>query len=168
MSAPYVGEIRMFAGNFAPLGWELCHGQLLPISENDTLFVLIGTTYGGDGQSTFGLPDLRGRIPIHQSANNQLASSFGTESVTLTVSQIPGHNHSFLSNGSSSSTPNPIGSVPGRNAATDQYTTDNSVGFVTMAPNMVSNSGGNQPHDNMMPFLCINFIISLYGIFPTQ
>jgi microcystin-dependent protein len=167
MSAPYVGEIRMFAGNFAPLGWELCHGQLLSISENDVLFNLIGTTYGGDGQETFALPDLRGRVPIHQSSNNQLASAFGTESVTLTVQQIPSHNHVFLSNGSSSSTPNPIGAFPGRNASADQYTTDGSVGFVTMAPNMVSSVGGSQPHDNMMPFLCINFIISLFGIYPT-
>ena len=168
MSAPYVGEIRMFAGNFAPAGWMLCQGQLLPISEYETLFVLIGTTYGGDGQSTFGLPDLRGRVPIHQSNTYTLGQTFGAEEVTLTPSQIPSHNHTVIANGSGSSTPTPLGSVPGRNPSADQYTTDNSVGFVNLHPNTVQPVGGNQPHENMMPFLCINFIISMFGVFPQQ
>lgn len=168
MSAPYVGEIRMFAGNFAPAGWMTCEGQLLPISEYEVLFQLIGTIYGGDGQNTFALPDLRGRVPIHQSMANQIGASFGNESVTLTINQIPTHTHVPVANGSGSSTPIPVGSVPGRNPSADQYTTDDSVGFVNMHPNMVQPVGGNQPHENMMPFLCVNFIISMFGIFPQQ
>lgn len=158
----------MFAGNFAPAGWQFCEGQLLQINENDTLFSLIGTTYGGDGQSTFALPDLRGRVPVHFSTTTPFASSFGVEEVTLTVNQIPSHSHNVVANGSTSSTPSPAGSVPGRNASADQYTTDDSVGYVNMNPSMVNPVGGSQPHNNMMPFLCINYIISLFGIYPSQ
>ncbi len=157
----------MFAGNFAPSGWMLCAGQLLPISEYETLFQLIGTTYGGDGQDTFALPNLQGRIPIHQSPNNTLGTSFGSESVTLITSQIPIHNHVPVANGRGSSTPVAVGSVHGRNPSADQYTTDDSVGFVNLNTNSVLPAGGNQPHDNMMPFLCVNFIISMFGIFPS-
>lgn len=166
MSAPYVGEIRMFAGNFAPAGWMLCEGQLLPISENEVLFNLIGTTYGGDGQSTFALPNLASRIPMHFSNNYVIGESFGNEEVTLTTQQIPVHNHAVLANAGSSSTSSPVGAVLGRNAATDQYTTDDSVGFNNLSPNVIGLVGGSQPHNNMMPFLCINFIISLFGIYP--
>lgn len=157
----------MFAGNFAPAGWMFCDGQLLPISEYETLFQLIGTTYGGDGQSTFSLPDLRGRVPIHFSSTYQLAESFGSESETLTVNQIPNHNHSVIANGTSASSPSPKGTLPARNPAADQYTTDTSVGFVNLHPGTVALTGGSQPHENMMPFLGIHFIISLFGIFPT-
>src|SRR5439155_23356765 len=111
MAQPYVGEIRMFAGNFAPAGWMFCEGQLLPISENQTLFQLIGTTYGGDGQSTFALPDLRGRIPLHQGNGFILAENGGAEEVTLTVSQIPTHTHPFLATSDAASTATPSGSV---------------------------------------------------------
>src|SRR6187397_2000728 len=111
MAQPYVGEIRMFAGNFAPAGWMFCEGQLLPISENETLFQLIGTTYGGDGQSTFALPDLRGRVPIHQGANFTLAETGGAETITLTVQQIPAHNHAFLGSTSTANDGSPGGNV---------------------------------------------------------
>lgn len=157
----------MFAGNFAPAGWMFCDGQLLPISENETLFQLIGTTYGGDGQATFALPDLRGRVPMHFSGTYPLAQSFGTEAETLTVNQIPNHTHGVVTNGTSASTPSPKGALPARNPSADQYTTDTSVGFVNLHPNTVGQTGGSQPHENMMPFLGINFIISLFGIFPS-
>src|SRR3954468_11148073 len=111
MAQPYVGEIRVFAGNFAPAGWMFCEGQLLPISENETLFQLIGTTYGGDGQSTFGLPDLRGRLPIHQGNGTVLAETGGAEEITLTVSQIPSHTHPMLANNTQGSTPTPGNTV---------------------------------------------------------
>src|SRR5947209_10197062 len=112
MAQPYVGEIRIFAGNFAPAGWMFCEGQLLPISENETLFQLIGTTYGGDGQSTFGLPDLRGRIPLHQGNGFTLAETGGVETVTLTVSQIPAHTHAYLGSNNPANTTSPANNVP--------------------------------------------------------
>lgn len=165
MAQPYVGEIRMFAGNFAPAGWMLCQGQLLSISENETLFNLIGTTYGGDGQSTFALPDLSGRIPVHQGNGYVLAQTGGSESVTLTVNQIPSHSHSVLATTNTASSSVPAGNVPAQSTLIDLYATaDPSTNF---APNTLSSVGGSQPHDNMMPFLSINFIISLYGIFPS-
>lgn len=168
MAIPYVGEIRMFAGNFSPVGWLFCEGQLLPIAENETLFQLIGTTYGGDGQTTFGLPDLRGRIPVHFGDGYSMAETFGTETVTLTTAQIPSHSHSFLVSSSNGGVTNPSGSLLARNAATDGYSDDTSAGLVALNPNSISSTGGSQPHNNMAPFICVSFIISLYGIFPTQ
>lgn len=168
MGIPYVGEIRMFAGNFPPAGWMFCSGQLLPISENETLFQLIGTTYGGDGESTFALPNMQGRVPIHQGNGFVLAESGGVESVTLTVSQIPSHSHPFLCNDSSGGSTSPSGSVLGRNASADAYTSDTSGGLIALNPGSINPAGGSQPHENMAPFLCLSFIISLFGIFPTQ
>lgn len=169
MGQPYVGEIRMFAGNFNPAGWMFCDGALLPISENETLFQLIGTTYGGDGQSTFGLPDLRGRVPIHMGtgpglSSYVLAENGGVESVTITQNQMPVHNHTPLaSNTGASDTP-----------ANNFWATSTSGKPYTAAPPTVlmnagtmSPTGGSQPHDNMIPFLCVNYIISLFGIFPS-
>ncbi len=167
MAQPYVGEIRMFAGNFAPAGWMFCDGQLLPISENETLFNLIGTTYGGDGQTTFALPDLRGRIPIHQGNGFTLAETVGAEEVTLTVAHIPNHTHSFAANDSSGGATSPSGTVLARNAAVDAYSNDTSGGLSALNPGAVSPTGGSQPHSNMAPFLCLSFIISLFGIFPS-
>ena len=167
MGIPYVGEIRMFAGNFAPAGWMFCSGQILPISENETLFQLIGTTYGGDGQSTFALPNLQGRIPIHQGNGFVLAETGGVESVTLTVNQIPVHSHAFLCNDSSGGGTSPAGSVLSRNASADAYTADTSTGLVALHPGSIQPTGGSQPHENMAPFLCLSFIISLFGIFPS-
>jgi microcystin-dependent protein len=165
MAQPYVGEIRMFAGNFAPAGWMFCEGQLLPISENETLFQLIGTTYGGDGESTFGLPDLRGRIPIHQ-GTNILAQTGGSEEVTLTMQQIPMHTHAMLASTAVGNNPNPGGNVLGTSPGTVQPYLEADPN-VNMATNSVSPIGGSQPHTNFQPYLCIDFIISLFGIFPS-
>ena len=166
MAQPYVGEIRMFAGNFAPAGWMFCEGQLLPISENETLFNLVGTTYGGDGQSTFALPDLRGRVPIHFGNGFTLAETGGVEEVTLTVSQIPAHNHAFLGTSSNANDANAQNNVVAQATAGFPYL--NAPPTAAMAPQSVSSTGGSQPHTNFQPYLCVDFIISLFGIFPSQ
>ena len=171
MSNPYVGEIRMFGGNFAPAGWAFCDGALLPISEFETLFNLIGTTYGGDGQSTFALPDLRGRLPMHQGTGFVLAEVAGAEVVTLTTNQMPSHSHSPLTSATGSSN-----SPAGKILATEGGSGANQVSFYnnspttlqTISPNTVGPAGGSQPHDNMVPFVCVNFILSLFGVFPSQ
>ena len=165
MAQPYVGEIRLFAGNFAPAGWIFCDGSILPISENETLFNLIGTTYGGDGQSTFALPDLRGRVPIHTSNTYVLATSAGSESVTLTSGQIPAHNHPALAVSSPGSRANPTDAV-WAGSSVNQYSAAAPSAAMTAAS--VAPTGGNQPHDNMLPYLAVNYIFSLYGIFPSQ
>lgn len=165
MAQPYVGEIRMFAGNFAPAGWMFCEGQLLPISENETLFQLIGTTYGGDGQSTFALPDLRGRIPVHQGNGFILAETGGAEEITLTLNQIPAHSHPINASRYLGGTADPENAVPARSAAVDLYY-NGTAGANLNSTSMLS-VGGSQPHTNFMPYLCIDFIISLFGIFPS-
>lgn len=164
MAQPYVGEIRMFAGNFAPAGWMFCEGQLLPISENETLFQLIGTTYGGDGQSTFALPDLRGRIPIHQGNGFILAETGGAEEITLTINQIAAHSHPLLASEGAATGLTPAGNLPAE-ASKRYYQTPGTL--APMAPNAVSPTGGSQPHTNFQPYLCVDFIISLFGIFPS-
>src|ERR1700746_1527204 len=157
MSQPYVGEIRMFAGNYAPAGWMFCEGQLLPISEYETLFQLIGTTYGGDGQTTFALPDLRGRIPIHpDSSNFQLGHSGGTETVTLTVAQMPAHGHTALAPASGSATSSPANNTWGTAASNSPYT--DQAFNAQMNAQAIGNVGGSQPHDNFMPYVCVSFI----------
>lgn len=170
MAQPYVGEIRIFAGNFAPAGWMFCEGQLLPISQNETLFNLIGTTYGGDGQSTFALPDLRGRLPIHQGTNGgvtySLAQTDGVESVTLTLNQIPVHTH--IPNASTTSaSDNPAGNFWGKSNNAKPYV--NTAGGVPAAMNASTAlpTGGSQPHNNFQPYLCVDYIISLFGVFPS-
>lgn len=165
MAQPYVGEIRMFAGNFAPAGWMFCEGQLLPISENETLFQLIGTTYGGDGESTFALPDLRGRLPLHQGNGFILAETGGVEEVTLTAAQIPVHSHPVLASLSVASDTSPQGKVLAQATTFDAY--QSTPGMLAMAPQAVSSTGGSQPHTNFKPYLCVDFIISLFGIFPS-
>lgn len=165
MAQPYVGEIRMFAGNFAPAGWMFCEGQLLPISENETLFQLIGTTYGGDGQSTFALPDLRGRIPIHQGNGFILAETGGAEEITLTVQQIPAHSHPMLASADQANTINPGNSVVGSTLTATPYFAIPPTN--PLSSQAVSATGGSQPHTNFQPYLCIDFIISLFGIFPS-
>ena len=171
MAQPYIGEIRMFAGNFAPAGWAFCDGQLIPISENDALFTLIGTTYGGDGQETFALPNLQSRIPIHfgtgaDGTTRQLAETGGAESVTLTTQQIPVHNHAFLASTATGTQNAPAGEVLASGSSVLIYRPQTP--SQPMSPQTISPTGGSQPHDNMVPFLCINFIISLFGIFPQQ
>ena len=165
MAQPYVGEIRMFAGNFAPAGWMLCEGQLLPISEYETLFNLIGTTYGGDGQSTFALPDLRGRIPIHQGNGFILAETGGAEEITLTVNQIPAHSHALLASTSVANASSPAGAVLAQSTAADLFIEDNT--NVNLSALSVTAVGGSQPHTKFQPYLCVDFIISLFGIFPS-
>ncbi len=165
MAQPYVGEIRMFAGNFAPAGWLFCEGQLLPISEYETLFVLIGTTYGGDGQETFALPDLRGRLPIHQGGGFVLAQTGGVETVTLTANQIPSHTHAFQVATNAANTPNPANNYLAESSQVSAFFGDNP--SINMNANAVSSVGGNQSHSNLQPYLCVDFIISLFGIFPS-
>ncbi len=165
MAQPYVGEIRMFGGNFAPVGWMFCEGQQLPISENETLFQLIGTTYGGDGQETFGIPDLRGRVPIHQGNGFLMAEQGGAEEVTLTTQQMPVHNHAFLALPVQGSTPNPTGNILGGSPNLDIYLQD--IANVPLSNQSLGPAGGSQPHTNFQPYLCIDFILSLFGIFPS-
>jgi microcystin-dependent protein len=168
MGEPYIGEIRMFGGNYAPVGWALCNGQLLPISEYDALFTLIGTTYGGDGTETFALPDLRGRIPVHEGAGYVLGEVGGAEQITLSVSQVPPHNHPLLGSTDNATTTSPTGNVPGTSAEVTvfPYGTDNPP--TTLATQSITAVGGSQPHDNFQPYLCVNFIVSLFGVYPTQ
>ncbi len=171
MAQPYVGEIRMFAGNFAPAGWMFCEGQLLPISENETLFQLIGTTYGGDGQETFALPDLRGRIPVHQGqgpglSSRQLAYADGVEQVTLTAQQLPAHRHVLIASTASATQENPAGNLTGQ-PATAIYNSGEEGGIQAMSATAVGAAGGSQPHSNFQPYLCVDYIISLFGIFPS-
>jgi len=177
-SQPMVGEIRMFAGNYPPNGWAFCDGSLISISENDVLFTLIGTTYGGDGQNTFALPDFRGRAPISVSSGNSMGQMGGTETVTLTVSQIPAHRHPMqvVNVPGTTNVPSP-GVMPAKAAdiefpgGTKQvmtYAKDNAGGEIQANPQSVNPQGFSQPHDNMKPFVGINYIISLYGIFPQQ
>lgn len=167
MAQPYVGEVRMFAGNFAPAGWMFCEGQLLPISEYETLFQLIGTTYGGDGQSTFGLPDLRGRLPIHQGNGFVLAETGGAEEITLSVNQIPAHAHAALAS-TNTATGTPAANAipaPSPSATVTAYGTD--APNVNLHPSSIASVGGSQPHTNFQPYLCVDFIISLFGIYPS-
>jgi microcystin-dependent protein len=166
MAQPYVGEIRMFAGNFAPAGWMFCEGQLLPISENETLFQLIGTTYGGDGESTFALPDLRGRIPLHQGNGLILAETGGAEEITLTVNQIPAHSHPFLASANIGNQSDPANQVVAQTVGALNIYIE-SPPNVNFLPSAAGPVGGSQPHTNFQPYLCVNFIISLFGIFPS-
>ena len=165
MAQPYVGEIRMFAGNFAPAGWMFCEGQLLPISENETLFYLIGTTYGGDGQSTFALPDLRGRVPIHQGNGVILAETGGQEEFTLTVNQIPAHTHTLLASSSIGAKPTPQANVLAKTLNIELFSGDPA--DTSLSSVGVTASGGSQPHTNFQPYLCVSFIISLFGLYPS-
>ena len=172
MGEPFIGEIRMFAGNFPPSGWAFTDGQLMPISQNDALFTLIGTTYGGDGQETFALPNLQSRFPIHagqgpgNSQSYQLAEMGGTESVTLTTQQIPVHNHAYLASTAIAQNPQPTSSVPAQSSVVKLYFGEGPDNF--MNPATLSPVGGSQPHDNMQPYLVISFILSLFGVFPQQ
>jgi microcystin-dependent protein len=170
MAQPYIGEIKMFAGNFAPAGWAYCNGQLMPISENDALFTLIGTTYGGDGQETFGLPDLQGRVPVHMgqgiSQTYQIGEKAGVETVTVGVPQMPQHNHALLAASGAGTSANVEQKVMAASPSVQLYTQD--VASVSLAAAAALGSGGSQPHENLMPYLTISFIISLYGVFPTQ
>jgi microcystin-dependent protein len=171
MAQPYIGEIRMFAGTFAPAGWLFCDGTTLAISENETLFQLIGTTYGGDGQTTFNLPDLRGRVPLHWGTSStgttyQLAEQGGVETVTLTTQQMPNHNHLLMATNARGAQTNPGGNLLANSQGTFQpYIQEGPDGNLNAGS--LQPDGSNQPHENRQSFLCINFIISLFGIFPS-
>ncbi|TDR22423.1 phage tail protein [Marinicella litoralis] len=171
MSEPFVGEIRMFAGNFAPRGWAFCDGQLLAVSQNDALFSLLGTVYGGDGRTTFGLPDMRGRIPNHAGtgpglSQRRLGEKYGTETVTLTVNQLPSHQHDFQASTAPGSENNPNGQylAASPNVRLLRPVPPNA----NLLNTSVNNTGGSQSHNNMMPYLCVNFIIALFGIYPSR
>jgi microcystin-dependent protein len=171
MSDPYIGEIRMFGGNFAPAGWAFCAGQLLPIAENESLFNLIGTTYGGDGQSTFGLPNLQSRIPIHQGQgpglqNYVLAQTAGVESVTLTTQQTPQHNHAFSASTGAGASTTPANNIPASPPVAKLYRAGTPSD--PFPASLVPPAGGSQPHDNLQPYIAINYIISLFGLFPSE
>jgi microcystin-dependent protein len=181
MSSPYIGQIMIFGGNFAPQGWALCQGQLLPISGYETLYSLIGTTYGGDGQNTFALPDLQGRVPLHMGQGPNITQNYvmgengGVEGVILDSQHLPSHNHSFqAANVGDANTPGPttmLANEGGADAskvsiyAPFDYTPAN---MTTLAPGSVAAAGGGEPHDNMQPFLVVNFVISLFGVYPSQ
>lgn len=171
MSEPFVGEIRMFAGNFAPRGWAFCNGQLLAVSQNDSLFSLFGTIYGGDGRTTFGLPDLRGRVAIHAGQGSglsprKLGAKSGVEKVTLTTNQLPSHTHTVKGTNTAANSTDPAGRVPASSTTIDLY--------VNVAPTVDFNAsavpfvGGSGTHSNLMPYLCINFIVALVGIYPSR
>ncbi len=169
MSQPFIGEIRMFAGNFAPLGWAFCQGQILSISEYQTLFDLIGTTYGGDGQSTFALPNLQSRVPIHMGTGAGgtfvIGQMGGVETVTLTTNQIPAHTHAPQADNNAATLSGPGGAVWAASNNYAQFAPP--PGGTAMNPQSIGSAGDSQPHDNMLPFVAINFIISLFGVFPT-
>lgn len=171
MSTPYIGEIRMFGGNFAPAGWAFCDGQLIAISENDTLFNLIGTTYGGDGQETFALPNLQSRFPIHMGQGSglqsyQIGEASGVEQVTLTTQQIPNHTHPMIGCAVNGNNTSPNGNFLSNSTVVQPYDGLDAANKA-MANSSIQPQGGNQPHENMQPFLCISFIISLFGIYPS-
>jgi len=166
---PFIGEIIMFGGNFAPRGWALCDGQLLPISQYSALFSILGTTYGGDGRTTFGLPDLRGRVAMHPGNGpgltpRNLGTKSGSETNTLTVAQLPSHSHTIVSGGKANN-PSPAGNLPA-NGGTNAYS-DGSPGKA-MKNSMVNNTGGSQSVNNMQPYQCVNYIIALQGTYPSR
>lgn len=174
MAEPFVGEIRMFAGNFAPSGWAFCDGQLLAISQNDALFSLLGTIYGGDGRTTFGLPDMRGRIPIHAGTGpgltaRALGAKGGVEAVTVTVDQLPSHDHTPVqASGSAASERDPAGNVFAETDRDQYFEAPDAGDIVNLSASAILTSGGDQDHANLMPFQCIHFIIALFGIYPSR
>ena len=170
MSDQYIGEIRMFGGNFAPSGWALCNGQLLNISQNTALFAIIGTFYGGNGVNTFALPNMQSRVPVHQGQGPGLSPYVigelgGVENVTLLTQQMPAHGHGLNAVGGNAGTDQPSNGLLAK-AAAQVYST--AAHNTTMSPSMIAPSGGNQPHENIQPYLCVTFIIALVGIFPSR
>ncbi|NTS43561.1 phage tail protein [Flavisolibacter sp. BT320] len=169
MADPFVAEIRIFPFNFAPRGWAFCNGQILPLSQNTALFALLGTTYGGDGKSNFALPDLQGNVPMHPGQGQglslrDLGETGGSETVTLLESEMPVHTHNLVASGQVALSNNPSGNLPAR--AT--IYTDNTSAQVQMAPTALAPAGGSLPHNNMMPYLTVNFCIALQGVFPPR
>lgn len=174
MSEPFVAEIRIFAGNFAPRGWAFCDGQLLPISENTALFSLIGTTYGGDGRTTTALPNLQGRAPMHPGRGpgltaRRLGEKVGVETVTLTEAQIPSHSHTARASTSTAAPGGPTNtSSLAQTGGGDAYQSNTTANLVDLASQTLATTGGSQPHDNVQPYLTLNFIIALVGLYPSR
>jgi microcystin-dependent protein len=173
VSEPFLGEIRMFGGTFAPRGWALCDGQLLSISSNSALFSLLGTTYGGDGLTTFALPDLRGRVPIHMGSgpgltNRRIGEKAGVENVTISAAQLPTHTHTMGASSQAGDSASPTGAVPAAVPLTARYSASPAAAGNEMNGAAVGSAGGNQPHANLQPFQCVNFIIALLGIYPSR
>jgi microcystin-dependent protein len=174
MAEPFIAEIRIFPFNFAPTGWAFCNGQLLPLAQNTALFSLLGTTYGGDGRSTFGLPNLQGRAPMHPGQGpglslHDLGETGGSETVSLLQSEIPSHTHTMRANSGDGISPTPTNNVAsGAGADRDLFWYKDGTANATMNNNALSSSGGNQPHNNMQPYLTINFCIALQGVFPPR
>ncbi len=168
MSTPFLGELKLMSFAFAPKGWALCNGQLLPVNQNQALFALLGTTYGGNGQSNFALPDLRGRAPLHNGAGVVLGQSAGLEVVTLTPGQLPSHTHTLTATGDLANASVPGGAVPAAKprGGINRYAPAGN--DVVMAPSSLASTGGNQPHANMQPFTVLNWVIALQGIFPSR
>jgi microcystin-dependent protein len=164
MAEPFLSEIRIFSFNFAPKGWALCNGQLLPINQNQALFSLLGTTFGGDGRVNFGLPNLQGRTPIHVGSGHPLGELGGQQAHTLSISELPEHTHALNSSPASGTTNEPLNALPARS---QQNTYANSASLGAMSPGVVTNTGGSQAHLNMQPYLILNFCIALQGIFPS-
>lgn len=165
MSEPFLSEIKIVSFNFPPKGWALCNGQFLPINQNQALFALLGTTYGGNGQTTFALPNLRGRVPVHMGNGHTLGEAAGSTSVTVNIQQLPTHLHGLQgSSNSTGTTADPTNAFIGPVA--NGY--GQAANLTTISPQTVSSVGGSQPHNNMMPYLTLNFIIALQGIFPSQ
>jgi microcystin-dependent protein len=173
MADPFVAEIRIFPFTFAPRGWAWCNGQLMPISQNTALFSLLGTTYGGDGKSTFALPDLQGRAPMHPGqgpglSQHDLGETGGSETVTLLESEIPAHTHTLQAQGAPGDVAVPTGAVPARVIGATPYLPPSGAPLVSMAPGALAPAGGDQPHNNLQPYLTLNFCIALQGVFPPR
>jgi microcystin-dependent protein len=168
MAEPFVGEISPVAFSFAPRGWALCNGQLLPINQNQALFSLLGTTYGGDGRLTFALPDLRGRVIVSSSPNYLLGGTGGVEAVSLNVNQIPSHSHAPACSTATGSAAVPSGLVWAGSSSNETLYQTGSGPNGSMAPGLITSSGNSLPHSNLQPFQVVNFIIALVGVFPSR
>ena len=173
MSDPFIGQIRMFAGSFAPVGWAFCDGSVLNVSANPALFSILGSIYGGDGRTTFGLPDLRGRVPVHEGSGlgltaRALGAKGGSETVTLTANQIPSHNHTVAAVSSNGNQGSPVGNLPGAEAVANHDVWSDADADGTMKSTMIGNTGGSRSHTNLQPFQVVHYIIALVGTYPSR
>jgi microcystin-dependent protein len=168
MSEPFLGEIKMVSFAFAPRGWAQCNGQLLPINQNQALFSLLGTTYGGNGQTTFALPDLRSRVPVHVGGGIVQGQAAGAESVTLTTAQLPAHSHTLYGSANQATTNGPAGNVPAQRPRSGALVYGATANTALASASLQAAAGASQPHSNLQPYLVVNFVIALQGIFPSR